>query len=259
MVFFNTTSGTMTDTQVRRALVQGTDVSAIQQRLGYPTRPVREPILKGQVGYDASVQQLGYDVDAAKATLDKAGWLVGKAGIRYKDKKPLTVNLAASRSREHSKVTKSLQADWQKLGVRLELPSYDAEDFQNTLSAHNYDAILYGISIGVDPDIFVYWHSTQTDPRSTRLNLSLYKSAAADAALDAGRTRLEPALRTIKYKPFLQTWQQDAPAIGLYQPRFQYVSHTKIYGLDAKVLNNGTDRLNNVQNWMVLTTEKTND
>ena len=258
MVFFNTSSGVLTDVQLRRALVQGTNVAGIQRGLDYPTRPVREPLLKGQIGYDPTVKQLSYDIKAAQAALDKAGWLVGKQGIRYKDAKPLTINLVASGSHEHRQVLKTLRADWQKLGVKLEAPDYNTEDFQNALSSHNYNAILYGISIGVDPDVYVYWHSTQTDPRSTRLNLSLYKSPAADAALEAGRTRLDPVLRTIKYKPFLQTWQQDAPAIGLYQPRFRYLTHEKVYGLDAKVLNNGTDRLNNVQNWRVLTKEVTN-
>lgn len=258
MVFFNTTAGALADAQVRRALVQGTDVAGIQNLLGYPTASVRGPLLKGQVGYDRTVQQLAFDRKAAQDALGKAGWVSGKGGIRYKDGKPLTVNLAASDSREHSATLKGLKSDWAKLGVQLNAPKYTAEDFQNTLTSHTYDAVLYGISIGVDPDVFVYWHSTQTDPRSTRLNLSLYKSPAADAALEAGRTRLDPVLRAIKYKPFLQTWQQDAPAIGLYQPRFQYLAHEKVYGLDSKVLNNGTDRLNNVQNWMVLTSEVTN-
>jgi peptide/nickel transport system substrate-binding protein len=259
MVFFNTSTGVLTDAQVRRALVQGTNVPHIQQMLGYPTRPVREPLLKGQVGYDQSVQQLGYDLKTARETLDKAGWVVGKNGFRTKDGKSLTIQLLATGSPEHTKVVDGLRSDWRSLGVKVRVPTGTTQDFQNALSLHAYDAVLYGISIGVDPDVFVYWDSTQTDPRSTRLNLSLYKSAAADAALEAGRTRLDPVLRSIKYKPFLQAWQQDAPAIGLYQPRFTYLTHQKVYGLDAKVLNNSTDRLNNVQDWMVLTSEVTNE
>lgn len=258
MVFFNTATGVLADAQVRRALVQGTNVPHIQELLGYPTVPVREPLLKGQVGYDSTVQQLGFDPKAARATLDKAGWLVGKQGVRYKDGKPLSVQLVASSSDEHAKVVGGLRSAWQSLGVKVNAPDENVEDFQNAVASHAYDAVLYGISIGADPDVFVYWHSTQTDPRSTRLNLSLYKSVAADAALEAGRTRLDPVLRAIKYKPFLQTWQQDAPALGLYQPRFQYFAQQKIHGLDAKVLNNSTDRLNNVQNWMILTNEVTN-
>jgi peptide/nickel transport system substrate-binding protein len=259
MVFFNTASGVMADAQVRRAVVQGTNVPALQQLLGYPTRPVREAILKGQVGYDASLQQAPYDLAAAKASLDKAGWIAGKAGTRYKDGKPLSVSLIASDTSEHHKLFDGIRPAWQRLGIKLNTSLLASEDFQNSLSAHNYDAVLYGISIGPDPDVFVYWDSSQTDPRSTRLNLSQYKSGTADAALEAGRTRLDPVLRTIKYRPFLQAWQQDAPALGLYQPRYRYLTHQKVYGLNATVLNTGVDRLNNVQDWMVQTSAVTND
>ena len=64
-------------------------------------------------------------------------------------------------------------------------------------------------------DVYVYWGSNQQ-----AVNFSEYKSAAADESLEAGRTRSNSALRVIKYEPFLQAWQQDAPALGLYQPRF---------------------------------------
>jgi peptide/nickel transport system substrate-binding protein len=259
MAFFNNSSPVFSDAQVRRALTQATNVVEVQQSLGYPTRPVREPLLKGQVAYDATVQQLPYDLTAAKTALDNAGWLVGKQGVRYKDKKPLTITLATnSTNKEQRKIAEKLRDDWRKAGAVVAMPEMNTQDFQGALATHSYDAVLYGISIGVDPDVYVYWHSSQTDPRSTRLNISLYKSGTADAALDAGRTRLDPVLRAVKYKPFLQSWQQDAPAVGLFQPRFRYMSHQKVYGLNAPVLNNGTDRLNNVEDWEILTSQVTN-
>jgi hypothetical protein len=110
----------------------------------------------------------------------------------------------------------------------------------------------------VDPDVFVYCDSSQTDPRSARLNLSDYQSSTADTSLEAGRTRLDPSLRIIKYKPFLQAWQTDAPALGLYQPRFLYVVHEKVYGLTEHTLNSDINRFDNVQNWMVRTAKVTN-
>ena len=78
------------------------------------------------------------------------------------------------------------------------------------LNEHNYDAVMTSISIGVDPDVFVYWDSAEADIRSTtRLNFSEFSNTTADESLQAGRTRLSPILRVIKYEPFLQAWQQD--------------------------------------------------
>jgi len=125
-------------------------------------------------------------------------------------------------------------------------------ELQTTLSLHSYDALLYGIELGPDPDVFAYWHSSQADARAQqRLNFSEYKSPASDAALEAGRTRSDPTIRAIKYRPFLEAWRNDAPAISLYQPRFLYVTHGQLFGFEPTVMNSGLDRYANVENWMI--------
>jgi peptide/nickel transport system substrate-binding protein len=136
----------------------------------------------------------------------------------------------------------------------------DDTSFHTALVDHDYDAVVYGITIGADPDVFVYWDSSQNDIRAAnRLNLSEYSSDEADLALEAGRTRTGETLRRIKYASFLKVWQQDAPALGLYQPRFLYVTRDPIYGLETQVLNTAAERYDNVSNWMIRTAKVTND
>jgi hypothetical protein len=94
--------------------------------------------------------------------------------------------------------------------------------------------------------------------RSSHLNLSEYKNTTADAALEAGRTRLDPTLRVIKYKPFLQEWQKDAPAVGLYQPRLLYLTHGPVAGLSQKPISSPTDRFINVDQWQIREAKVTN-
>ena len=258
MAFFNVTTPILSDVQVRQALVQGVDTKAIIRELGYTTRAVREPLLVGQLGYDPKYAQTGFNPVAARALLDKAGWVLGSNGQRTKAGKPLQLMFFANNTSESQKVGRSLAKYWGALGVKLDVRFQSAQDFQATIDERNYDIALDSIAIGADPDVFVYWDSTQTDARSTHLNLSNYKSATADAALEAGRTRLDPGLRVIKYRPFLQAWQQDAPALGLYQPRYLYLTHQTIYGLNEHILNSSADRLNNVQDWMIRTAKVTN-
>lgn len=252
MVFFKTSNGVLSDTKVRQALVQGADTSKIISQLGYPTRAVREPLLEGQIGYDAGLRQAATDTGAAEATLATDGWTPGTNGSLSKAGQTLTFNLAAADTPEYHMVVHSLQTQWRKLGVQVQPQFLSSADFQSVLADHDYDAVLYGISIGVDPDVFVYWDSSQADIRSAnRLNLSEYKSPTADAALEAGRTRLDPALRAIKYKPFLQSWQQDNPALGLYQPRLLYLTDGPVAGLNDHTMNTATGRFDNVQNWEI--------
>ncbi len=259
MVFFKTSSGVLADKQVRQALVQAVSTDKIITNLGYPTRAVREPLLIGQLGYDKSYTQPGYDPATARKMLDSDGWVVGKDGLRSKNNQTLSFALTAADTTEYRQVTHELQRSWQALGVQLQVQLLNDSDFQSTLAFHNYDAVLYGISIGVDPDVFVYWDSSQADIRSAnRLNLSEWKNTTADASLEAGRTRLNPALRVIKYKPFLQAWQQDTPALGLYQPRLLYLTNGAVNGLTDQSINTAPDRFDNVQNWEIRQTKVTN-
>jgi peptide/nickel transport system substrate-binding protein len=252
MVFFKTSAGVLADQKVRQALVQAADVPQIVKTLGYPTRLVREPLLLGQLGYDSSLTQPGFNLKAAKGLLDGDGWISGKNGTRAKSGQTLAFTLSVADTPENHRITRQLQQQWRALGITVNAQFLDATDFQSVLTYHSYDAILNGIAIGVDPDVFVYWDSSQADIRSTaRLNLSEYKNATADQALEAGRTRLNPALRVIKYKPFLQAWQQDDPALGLYQPRVLYLTNGLVNGLSDDIVNTATDRFNNVQNWEI--------
>jgi peptide/nickel transport system substrate-binding protein len=258
MVFFKTSEGVLADKTVRQALVQASNVNGIILGLGYPAIPVREPLLAGQLGYDPAYQQLTNNIAAAVQLLQQDGWLVGAHGIRYKAGQPLSFSLYAADDAESHYVTQALQQQWRAVGVNMHVVLQADSDLQNTVAFHTYDALLYGISIGVDPDVFVYWDSSQADPRSgTWLNLSEYKSTDADEALEAGRTRFDPALRAIKYKPFLQAWQSDDPALGLYQPRFLYITHDPVSGLSEQPINTATDRFDNVINWEIRTAKIT--
>jgi len=259
MTFFKTTDGVLADAKVRNALVQASDVPSIIADLPYATLPVREPLLRGQPGYNPAYQQAPYDLQAAKATLDAAGWLPGKDGIRRKANQPLTFQLTSQNNGEYPIVARALAKQWRQAGADVKVVvSPDDATFQNTLAYHSYDAVLHGISIGVDPDVYVYWSSTQADVRApVRLNLSEYQSKTADTALEAGRTRLDPALRAEKYKPFLQAWQADSPALGLYQPRFLYITRGTVYGLEEHAINTDADRFANVQDWQIRQARKT--
>ena len=259
MTFFKTSSGVLADAQVRQALIQGANVASIIKQLGYPAKPVREPILIGQLGYDPKYAQATFNPTAARQILDKAGWTVGSDDIRSKGGQRLSFQLNAEDTTENRMSTRALQKDWKAIGVDMVPVLQSLTDFQTTLEVHNYDALLYGISVGADPDVFAYWDSSQADVRSpNRLNFSEYKSSIADAALEAGRTRLSPQLRSIKYAPFLQAWQTDAPALGMYQPRFLYITRGQVYNLSNHTLNLDTDRYSSVVDWEIHTAKVTN-
>lgn len=253
MAFFNNSHPLLSDPNVRQALVSGVNRQQIIPLLPYAVHPLNGPLLPGQVGYSSSITQLAYNLKKANQLLDKAGWLKGSDGQRAKDGKPLTLSLSSQDTEIYSQVAKFLQDQWGTIGVRVVVHYYSSDDLQSVIIAnHDYDMLLYGISIGVDPDVFAYWDSSQAGVGSQgHLNLSEYKSTVADQALEAGRTRLDPKVRTLKYKAFASTWSNDAPALALYQPRFLYITHSPVFGYERKSANGAVDRFYNVSNWMI--------
>jgi peptide/nickel transport system substrate-binding protein len=253
MVFFNNSRPVVNDAAVRKALIEATDRSQLSSLFDEPVRLVDSPLLKGQLGYDSTLTEPKLDLTDASKTLDAAGWKMGADNTRSKNGQPLAFLLSAQNTPNYTKTAEFLQKQWAKIGAKVQVSYFSQDDLQTSVVGnHDYDALLYGISIGVDPDVFAYWDSSQASLTSQgHLNLSEYKSAAADQAVEAGRTRSDPAVRTVKYKAFLTQWVKDLPAEGLYQLNYLYISRGPVFNFERKSANNASDRYYNVNNWMV--------
>ncbi len=246
--FFKTTSTPLNDITVRRSLALAISRQSILDIFNTRYQPLNSPILTEQIGFDAKNNQTT-NIKKASELLDKAGWKL-KDGIRYKKGKQLEINLTTLNSDEYKVMAEEVQRQWAEIGVKIKPQVLNQEQLEQTaLSAHDYGILLYGISIGADPDMFAYWHSSQAVPGG--LNFSEWKSNAADLNLETGRSRLEPELRAARYNAFSKVWLDEAPAVALYQPRINYTYNQNAQGFKIFPLNNSSDRLTNVEEWTV--------
>ncbi len=262
MIFLKNTNPKLADVKVRQALTQATNVPEITKKLGYPVIPVDQPLLKMHTGYSATNAQFDFNKAEAERLLNEAGWVLAPGEqVRKKGGEELSLNLISESNGEYTKLISELQKQWEEIGVRLDVSLQPSDTIaQSFILAHNYDVLLYGITIGPDPDVFAYWHSSQADVKSVgRLNLSEYKSSTANIALESARTRTDPVVRAARYKSFAETWKKDAPAIGLYQPVIFYLSNQQVFGMNEKTINSAADRYNNAQNWMINTERSLKD
>lgn len=253
MVFFNNSNVALSEVKVRQALLRATDTKQLRQSIGYQLIESDGPFLKSHFTYKQEKRQATKDLVEAERLLDEAGWLKDEKGLRRKENIPLKLRLISQSLTEYSTVVRGIQQQWSEIGVEVEAILQPEEDVQSVaIAQHDYDVLLYGISIGPDPDVFAYWHSSQADERlRTRLNLSEYKSTVADTALEGGRTRFDEALRIAKYDPFVDAWLVDTPAIALYQPRFLFVVRGTLEGYRTGEFVSATDRFYSVTDWQV--------
>jgi len=246
--FFKTTSTPLNDITVRRSLALAISRQSILDIFNTRYQPLNSPILAEQIGFNANNNQTT-NVKRANELLDKAGWKL-KDGVRYKKGKQLEINLTTLNSDEYKVMAEEVQRQWAGIGVKIKPQVLNQEQLEQTaLGAHDYGILLYGISIGADPDVFAYWHSSQAVPGG--LNFSEWKSNAADLNLETGRSRLEPELRAARYSAFSKVWLDEAPAVALYQPRINYTYNQNAQGFKIFPLNNSSDRLTNVEEWTV--------
>ena len=238
----------LSDGRVRTALKLATDQAAVHKKLQNVVQPLEGPILPGQLGYTPELRQSGMDIARAKPLLDEAGWREVSPGKRQKDGQPLRLNLVTVSSGDFPAVAEEVMTQWRKIGVEFDSHPIKAEDiYQNIIVPRAYDVLIYEIAIGRDPDVYAYWHSSQATERG--LNLSNYKSAKVDDALDAARTRVEPTQRAARYKLFIQQWLNDVPAIALYRPTLVYVQNNNVVTYNSHVMVEPTDRYYNIRYW----------
>ena len=248
----NTSQPNLKDVAVRQALQRGLNTQKLRESVAPGQYALSLPFVYGQLSDDPSLQSAGYNQAEAARLLDSAGSKLDGA-VRKKDGQPLTLNIVTTDNSEFKKSVEHIEKDWQSLGLTVTVTVFDTsdpkEDFvQNVLQPRAYDVLVYELSIGADPDVYAYWHSSQIGPRG--LNLSMYSNGVADDALTSARARIEPNLRELKYKAFARQWLADVPAIGLFQSNIKYVSRNQSTTIEPdQKLVSPYDRYANVIYW----------
>lgn len=248
----NTASAKLSDVKVRRALQLATDTQAVRNAVSKSLPALDLPFVEGQL--TGSVPKApARNTQQATALLDEAGWVL-KGSTRMKGDQALTLTVVTTKNPDFEKALDVLSQQWQELGITVTTSIVDPRDpaqnvAQDVLKQRRFDVLLYQLTIGADPDVYAYWHSSQA---SNGFNFSNYKSPISDDALSSARARLEPQLRNAKYLTFANQWLSDVPAIGLYQSTAQYVHTNSVHAVQGSVdLNSAIDRYNSVRYWTV--------
>ena len=252
-LLMNNRSQTLQDARVRQALRYATDTSSIRATVGDNVAQLDTPILQSQIAQKLPVAP-DYNLDKAKALLKEAGWTYNQGQWKGKDGRPLAVAVTTSSGRdEYKKIVDALKQQWSKLGVDVQLREIDTSStttsfVQSVLQPRDYDALLYELELGADPDVFAYWHSSQAS--ASGYNFANYSNRTVDNDLVGGRSRTNSALRAAKYIQFVNQWLNDAPAIGLYQSVGSYVLNNGASIVEPRgSLNTMNDRYADVTTW----------
>lgn len=228
LFMFNMEDEVMSDLRVRQAFSLATSKDFIIER-AIEGRGVAatSPLPQSLPGYDPASADTDYDFDleAAAALLDEAGWRVGANGIRAKDGQPLRVRLVAYSQSEVVRDTELLQNQLQALGVDAVVESYERGLQTQMLREGDYQIAPLGWTYG-DPDVlFLLYHSTQI---ASGLNFGKIDDPELDAALEAGRTTVVDADRMLIYHDAQRIMNENAYIMPIYVPETYSVYNTRV-------------------------------
>src|SRR3989344_1208728 len=169
-LFFNQNkSKSLSDKNVRLALNYATDKETMLKGiLGEDGSVVDSPLLPGIIDIPEISKKYSYDVEKAKSLLEKQTL-------------PLEIEITISGFPELIAITEQLKTQWEKIGIKAIIKTLSISDVQQAIKEREYQTLLYGEVLGLDPDPFSFWHSSQK--KDPGLNLALYDNKDADKIL----------------------------------------------------------------------------
>ncbi len=261
-VFFNQPkSDVLSDVNVRKALGYATDRKTIAEEiLKNEAEAQSGPFPFGVLKLEPPDKTYEFNIETAADLLDKAGWKKSSEnGIRekklsgQKKKTSLEFTLTTTDWPELTQVASLLKTDWEKIGAKVNLDVVPVNAIQlQTIRPREYEALLFGEVLGLNPDPFSFWHSTQR--KDPGLNLSAYSNKKVDGLLESARQMLSPQEKIKKYSEFQNIIMNDLPAIFLYSPNYIYAVSNKVKGIETEAINTPSQRFENINQWYISTT-----
>ena len=205
------------DVRVRRALAMAVDRERmVRTTLDSIGMVAFGPAPRVLIPDTSALRPLAYNLAAAKALLDSAGWTDRNGdGIREHDGQTLAFELLVpSSSATRTRLSVLLQAALKEVGADVTLQSLDPAALGPRIDARNFAAYMGGWQ--VNPGLQGMRQTWMTKGSS---NYQGYRNAAFDAAVDGALTSFDAAQSRAFFTKAFQLAIDDAPSIWLYEQR----------------------------------------
>lgn len=237
---YNMRRAPFNDARVRKALGMAIDVEKIIKYVLYGEgERITGPFVKQTDYYNHGIKPIPYDPDGALMLLKEAGWKRNKEGWLEKEGKRLQFTLITNSGNDLRKSILAItQESWKQIGidVRTDLLEW-AVFIQERVDKADFDALILGWSMGIEPDLYQIWHSSQDNPY--QLNFVGYNSPMADELIVKIRKEYDHSKQVEYCHRLHEIIAKDQPYTFLYVPKWTAV-------LDKKIVIKETDPRGNV-------------
>lgn len=227
--------------QVRRAMSMAINVDEIIKYIMYnEAERVTGPFPKVTEWYDELIQPVPYDPEGARKLLASLGWKKNAEGWLEKDGKIFEFNMVTNSGNPIRKNIMSIaQNAWKKIGIKCNTQYFEwavfLKDFINT---GDFDATVLGWSMGIDPDLYQIWHSSQSGPQ--QLNFVGYNNPQADKLIVRIRQEYDRSQQRILTHELHKVIHEDQPYTFLYASKGTRILDKKIVIVEPQL--DGSER-----------------
>lgn len=232
-------SAILKDQKVRQALAAAIDREAIVKSIA-SVQALATPFINGQIGFTRTIP-------LPKPDLNRAAALLKETKIKPENLKITLITLDES---SYLSTAHEIKRTWETLGFKVTLEAVGRDALESTvLKSRDFEALLYSIVSGRDPDPYPFWHSSQAEHPG--INLSSIKVRELDSLAEQGRAKLDEKTRLLTYIEFQKLFLEKVPAIILYTTPYTYAVSNRVRGVALERMATPADRFAGISSWFI--------
>jgi peptide/nickel transport system substrate-binding protein len=253
---FNLNKKPFDDINIRKAISYAIDrqeiIDGVLLGLG---EEITSPYKPGTYWENKNIKKLSFNPQKAKELLEKSGYRLNN-NIYEKDGIPLSFEILTNQNKQREMTAVLIQRRLQDIGIDVSIRVIEWASFVNRfIKTGEFQAVVLGWSLSLDPDQYSIWHSSQQGPG--QFNFIGYSNKTVDDLLEKGRRELNKEKRKAIYDEFSSILYEDQPIVYLYAGYGLSAIHKKIKGV--KKLSPPAGIYHNDYEWFVPTKFRRNE
>ena len=228
---FNLKKEPFNDIRVRQALNYAIDkdevIKGVLLGLG---EPISSPYKPGTRWNNPNLTPYPYKPSKALQLLKEAGFKENKDGLLTKNGNPLKFEIITNQNKQREMTAVVIQKRLHEIGVEVSIRVIEWASFVNRfIKTGDFDVVVLGWSLSLDPDQYNIWHSSQQGPG--QFNFLGYSNKKVDKLLELGRKELNISKRERIYHKFSKYLLEDSPIVYLYAGYGLSAVHKRVKGI----------------------------
>ena len=210
--------------------------------------PISSPYKPGTRWSDPTLKPYEYSPKKALNLLKEAGYKMSTDNFLIKDGKALEFEIITNQNKQREMTAVLIQRRLKEIGIKVSIRVIEWASFVNRfIKPGDFDVVVLGWSLSLDPDQFNIWHSSQQGPG--QFNFVGYDNKKVDQLLEKGRRELDLDKREQIYHEFSRQLLEDSPIVYLYAGYGLTAVNKRIKGIKSPAPPAGI--YHNSQDWYI--------